>query len=223
MAAIEFDASMGSEYLGSWQLSNFPLGSGSNRIALACMAIENNPAVTHNGVTFNSVSMTQIGSTLTYDYNNISWWYLLEANLPAAGNYNVVFSPSAGTEGQMFVLSLKNVKQGPPEAIVTQSGDTGPYFSTDITTLTDGAWVVDGIHCSTVETFTADAGQVEREDEPDGSSGGAISTKLVASAGLTTIGQTLSSTTGRIVHSLFALAPVPEAQNLRRTIVMQGV
>jgi len=107
-------------------------------------------------------------------------------------------------------ISLLNVAQQAPEAVTANSNSGLASISTNITTLTDGAWVVDVVGCGNMGSFTTTtSGMVERYGEENTTSvSSAGSTKPVASAGSTTMSWDHSNA-NRLTHSLAAFAPAP--------------
>jgi len=168
------------------------------------------PSVT--GITYNGQPLTHIDSGQVISGSGCGGraelWYLLEANLPSAGPYNVVVSTS-GTFDELAAgaISLENVAQQAPEASNSSSNDAQTTISTNITTLTDSAWLVDVVHSGN-ETgdFVPNGGQTGRYQQVSGSSTGAGSTKLIATAGATSAGWT-SAGANRLAHVVAAFAP----------------
>jgi hypothetical protein len=203
----------------SWSTSasfSHTIGSGSNRILVVGVAIEDcddYPSVT--GITYNGQSLTHIDSGQVISGNGCGGraelWYLLEAALPSAGGYSVVVSTS-GTFDELVAgaISLENVAQQAPEASNSNSNDALTAISTNITTLTDGAWLVDVVHSGN-ETgdFVPNGGQTERYQQISGSSTGAGSTNEVLTAGSTSAGWT-SVGANRLAHVVAAFAPGAE-------------
>jgi len=190
------------------------IGNGSNRILVVTASIEHcdpYPAVT--GITYNGQALAKADSAQVISSNlcagRAELWYILEANLPAAGAYNVVISLS-GSPDQLLAgaLSLENVAQQAPEASNTSTNESTNYISANITTLTDGAWLIDSVHCGNDGSYSPDGGQSEQYDITGAgyTSRHAVSTKEVASAGATTMGQTHSSS-NRQAYVAAAFAP----------------
>ncbi len=199
----------------SWQHT---IGCERSRMLVVGVAVEdgNLADVTVDTVTYNGVALTKATSavTVTTWEMNVEIWYMLEADLPDAGTYTVEVT----TDGQTYnktggAISLYNVLQTAPEATNTQISNVGQTtFNTSITTVTDGAWVIDVIGSGAPSTtFTTNqTGQVEQYDsgtEPDNSTG-AGSTKHVATAGSTTMGWNITGS-NRLAHALAAFAPDP--------------
>jgi hypothetical protein len=99
------------------------------------------------------------------------------------------------------------VEQQDREAVATNSNVGQDTISTNITTQTDNAWVVDVVGCGDSGSFlTLTSGMTERFDVNSDSSAAAGSTKPVESAQETTMSWTLSGA-NRLAHSVAAFAP----------------
>jgi hypothetical protein len=142
-------------------------------------------------------------------------WYLPEAGLPAAGTYNVEITTSGYTSKSVGAISMEGVAQQAPEASNTNTNVGPDYISTSITTLTDGAWVVDVVENGNPNSFTPDGGQTERYDQTASSSDGAASTKEMATAGATSMGW--SANANRLAHVVAAFAPAALATSCSST------
>ncbi|MCA9400127.1 MAG: VCBS repeat-containing protein, partial [Candidatus Omnitrophica bacterium] len=166
------------------------VGTGSNRILIVSFAAKEFtsavPEVT--SMTFNSLPLTRIAreTNTTSAKTDSEMWYLLN---PPSGNYQLQINLSGEIDGLTFgVISLNNVKQQSYEDVATSSG-TGNAPSVSLTTITDGAWVVDSLaHRGYTTTTNASSGQTEFykiKNSPDVQGGGSY--KEVAIAGSTTI------------------------------------
>jgi hypothetical protein len=199
------------------------LGSGNNRIVVVGVGSENGGSFT--GVTFDGVAMTLApGSERGIDGNITAIFYMLEAELaglPSPGpSYAVVVTTASGGNICGGAVSLENVIQAPPEAVATAAigSNDNDYLSCDITTLTNGACVIDVIDSGNTVTFTADnpastttplpTTQYELFDEMASSSAAAGSIRIVPTAGTVTNGWT-SSNRKRRSMSMAAFAPIP--------------
>jgi hypothetical protein len=177
------------------------------------VSIENDPtgpavsSITYNGQTLTEIDSVEVSSSGTM--GRVELWYLLEADLPGSGSYNVVVTLSQATnELTAGAISLTDVAQQAPEASNTNSNVGQDTISSNITTLTDGAWLVDVVHCGEESGgFAANGGQSERYDRVTGSSEGAGSTKPVAGAGATSAGWTFNTGANRLAHVVAAFAP----------------
>lgn len=221
--AIIYDASTAGGSIntsGSTITFSHTVGSGSNRILLVGVGIEDNPtarsvgSVTYNGV---ALSLTRAdGITEATVGARTEIWHLLEATMPAAGSYNVVVTMATAISANDSVIaaatSFSGVKQLAPIANGSVSAVDSSTFSTGITTANDGSYVYDVILGNTNNTWTATAvGQIERTDQQAGGglSTSGTSTKPVTTAGATTMDWTASGTQGRYSHSVAAISPEP--------------
>jgi len=215
---MAFDSASSSsvQYSNSLTFSH-TIGNGSNRILVVTASIENcDPYPVVTGITYNGQALTKADSAQVISSNlcagRAELWYLLEANLPTAGAYNVVISLSGSPDELLAgALSLENVAQQAPEAGNTNTNESTNYISVNVNTLTDGAWLVDSVHSGNDGSYTPDGGQTEHYDITGAgyTSRHAASTKEVPSAGATTMGQTHSGANRQAyVASAFAPANV---------------
>lgn len=164
------------------------LGGEASRIVIACTvntgASGYSPTPTFNGTTMTLAhSHNYLGSYYAYIY------YLLEASLPSAGTYTFSADPAGSPRGGLWCMYIYGAKQQAPEATAQGSG-TSNNFSTNITTASNGAWVIDALLSADQSTgWTPSAGQTERADFLDSTSTSQFgSTKFVSSAGATSLG-----------------------------------
>lgn len=182
------------------------LGSGANRAVVGFVSLHTSALTT---VRFNGVAMTlakQKFSGGTPDMRTYIY-YMLDADLPAAGTYNFAVDPEVAGRGGIYCLSLFGVKQDVPDATGEGASTTSvSSWANSITTVTPGAWIFD-CNCANDRTFTPTSPQTERFDFVDSTiSGHAGSSKEQASAGATTMGQTPSSATA-YAQAIAAFAP----------------
>jgi len=132
-------------------------------------------------------------------------FYMLENDLPAAGNYRLEINFSGNVNMRCGgVVTLSGVDQQPPCAVATSSTQDSNSISTDITVQTNGAWVVDVVGCSSEGVLTADNGQITKFNIDENNIAIAGSIKPVISAGPATIGWKLSNNNCAMVHSAAA-------------------
>jgi len=220
-ADIAFDAASSANDADIASLSwSHTLGSGADRLLVVGLASEDNNTgdLVVSSVTYDGVAMALIpGSSVE---SNTGWrikadlYYMLDANLPAAGTYTVAvtYSGSISRIGA-GAISLANVAQQAAEAVNTSANAAPVSIATNVTTLTDGAWLVDVVGSGNPDSFTATAsGQVERYDEYTGGSTTAGSTKPVAAAGAATMSWDYDGgDSNRMAHSVAAFAPASAA------------
>jgi hypothetical protein len=136
----------------SWSLTfSATVSAGNNKVLIVGVSSEgtnsSSETMTHTGVTFGGVALTQVGST--YQYNTsipndyLSYWYLLN---PTSQTANIVVTGTKSASTTAYIRAgttvLQGVKQQAPEAYDTAKGN-GTALSVSITTLTDSAWIVD--------------------------------------------------------------------------------
>lgn len=138
------------------------VGAGSNRISIVGVGLEDSatcPTVT--GITFNTTeNFTQIDTHLfASDANRIDLWYLLNPTVTTA---NIVITVSDTTDDlNGGAITIDGAKQQAPEA--DNKGTGAGDSSLVITTLTNGAWIIDIVaDASSGTTFTPASGQTER-------------------------------------------------------------
>jgi len=218
--SISFDAY--STATAAWSSSvsfSHTIGSGSNRLLVVGISIEHSASgPTVGSITYNGQPLTKIDSRgITSDYyGRAELWYMLESGLPSAGTYNIVVNtPSSPEELIAGAISLNGVAQQAPEAKAESSADYVDTISSSITTLTDGAWLVDAVHSGMEYGYTPNSGQTERYDRAGGANTSrlACSTKELAVAGSTTMGWTQSGA-NRQAHEVAAFAPAPAGSPL---------
>jgi hypothetical protein len=190
--------------------------SGNNRLVIVGVCGESNKDTDSvvTSATYNGVAGTQIGTVVSPDPGTVraTLYYWLDADLPAsAGTYTVTVSTVKSDETGCVCSSYTGVKQQAAEATNSAESETGrASFSTNITTLSANALVYD-----TASVFlSAGSGaptspQVERMDGNNNVLTALASDKIVASAGSTSMGWTLSGTDVRDAHFLAAFAPAP--------------
>jgi len=219
---ITFDSSSSGAVQNTNSLTfSHSIGGSANRILIVTVSIENcgsTPTVT--GITYNGKALTHAVSVDLTSGNDCrgrsELWYLLESDLPSAGSYDVVVTASASTEEIIAgAISLNDVAQQAPEASSTSSNESTDAISVNITTLTDGSWLVDSVHSGNSGSYTPDAGQTERYDLQGvgTTSTHAASTKEVTTAGSTTMGETYASGANRQTYVAAAFATTTLAES----------
>lgn len=217
-AAITYDAvsSAATGAAGTTLSWSHTLGAGFFRLVTVGVAVEDasNTDCVVTGVTFNGVAMTQANSTnvlSTSVYLCVSLWYILEANLPAAGTYVIgVTTAAASDDITAEATSLAGVKQVAPQATTTNSCTTcSNALSTSITTALPDEWIVDAIGCGNTGTYTATGtNQTARASVGALSSGSAVATTVTTAAGLQTVSWTHSAA-NRMADVLASFIPEP--------------
>jgi len=191
------------------------LGGGDNRVLVVALAAEDDSEsdLAIANVKYNNVEMNIVpGSNVivgTGTKVKTVLYYLLEADLPEPGYHTVAVTYAGGDVAQRLggSISRANVAQQAPEAVVTNSNTGQDTISTNITTVTADAWVVDVVACDAEGSFsTTTGGMTERWDVSgdDAGSTAAGATKSPASAGLTTMSWSYSSGADMLAHSIAA-------------------
>ncbi|MEQ1897986.1 MAG: hypothetical protein ABL971_11435 [Vicinamibacterales bacterium] len=222
-AGIAFDASSGlrESALNASSLT-YPVTVGSgltDRIVVVLVPAYASTNVSVSLITYGGVPLTRVrrdanGVQLAYS----EAWYLLA---PAAGLHNVVVTMTGpvGSENAIYsgALSFSGVDQTTPidaHAGSVVTGSHGAHGDT-ITTVTAGAWVVDGVATrnppaaggNQTQRWSGGAAHLERSG---GSTRGPIAT-----AGATAMNWTWATSGGASAHSVVALKPssagVPDA------------
>ena len=214
---IEFDAASSDADSSAGTTLNWShtLGSGSNRILIVAAVCED--AIAKNqvisSVKYNGVNMTKVlASSKSWGYIKADLYYMLDADLPSSpGSYivSVTYNDIVVTHAG-GAISLKNVKQQVPETVVTNSLASATAISTEINTLSSGAWIVDVVGHSRSGSFSSST-SAERWDQSSGNHTGAGSTTLAALGGPAAVGWDFSGSNGTIIHSLAAFAPAQTA------------
>ena len=234
-AAISFDAaSSGSAGAGATCSWSHAVGSGSNRMLVVGVASESGTSTNSlvTGVTYGAQTMTRVtgsrASTLASStYNATELFYLPAPNVGTA-TITVTFSPNLVNGANCGAVSLTGVKQHAPEAVAIAQGTSGSSYSLAVTTVTNGAWLVDVVNNGTGNaSFTpTGTGMIERWDNnAGGQMVGAGATREVATAGTVTDTWTTGGTS-RMAQSIaaFAAAPVvPEANMLAFEVETDGM
>ena len=173
---------------------NHTVTTEGDRVLVVAFSLRNfgssDPAPEVNSVTYGGQSLTRIAreNNIISSYKMTSeMWYLLS---PASGTHAIQAVFPGVVEGVAAgAISLYGVKQQAPEAVASASNYSN-YASTSLTTLTDGAWVLDSLaeHYYN-SSVSADAGQTEFYQEVNKSDNfGSGSYKAVSTAGDTTSG-----------------------------------
>ena len=119
----------------------------------------------------------------------------------------VVTLPGSVREIDAGSVTLSGVSSGLPEAIATNTNTSSSAITTNITTLSNNALLLDVVGSGNGGSFTAGGGQSEQWDQSNFSATGASSTQTIATAGGASMTQTHSTTSNRNSHAVIALAP----------------
>ena len=167
-----------------------------------------------SSIKYNDINMDMVEGASQSVYSSTMYvktelYYLLDEDLPSPGTYNIVVTYNGNvSERNGGAISLANVEQQAAEAVVTNSNTDTNTISTNITTHTNGAWVVDVVGCDNSGTFTTTAeDMVWRWHETPSGASGAGSTRLVESAEETTMSW-IHPGANQLAHSVAAFAPI---------------
>lgn len=162
--------------------------TGSNLILLVAHS-SSDPADTISGITYNGVALTKAKEQVNTGANISSLWYLVA---PATGANTIeVTSNNSVTNVNGMALSLTGVDQTTPidAAGVGNQADAADSISVSITTVTDGAWVVDAVTKElSANSMVVASGQTQRVLLDGTAVDSGMSTKEVATAGATSVG-----------------------------------
>jgi hypothetical protein len=162
--AIAFNATSQNRTLASSSNTVSHTCTGSDRLLLTFIECQNGDLIT--GVTYNGVSMTQLGKNNISAFGFYNYIYYLVA--PATGANNIVVSASGSCTIIQLSESLTGVNQTTPidaSNLINQTSSlANPTGS--VTTLTDNAWVVGSCRISSFKP-TVSAGTTERNISSD--------------------------------------------------------
>ncbi|MHC4265160.1 MAG: SGNH/GDSL hydrolase family protein [Planctomycetota bacterium] len=216
---IEFDAAgFASDSIEDNYFSfSHTIGSGCDRLLVVALASEDNSAddlvinsVTYDGIDMNSVVDSNQSIYSSNMYMNTELYYLLDKNLPSPGSHDVAVTYKGNIIAKCGgTISLENVAQKAAEVVDTNSNTDANSISTNIITLTDGAWIVDVVGSGNQGSFSVNApNMIERFDVNGDSSSVAGGTKLVGFSGQTAVSWIFDSSANRLAHSVAAFPPV---------------
>ncbi len=222
-AAVEHEATSSSAVntnsVLTWNHTVGGLAGRTNRMLVVGISTERGTTVAHASaatVTYGAQSMTRVAGSIvtsgTTQHVSTELWYLPN---PAEGSSAITVTFADSQSGGIMggAVSLAGVVQGAPEAVAALGGtDTGTAYSLGITTVTNGAWLVDiAGNASSTNDFAPAATMAERWDQKlvnSASMSQAGATRLVVPQGAVT--DTWTSTVGnRKSHSIAAFAPAP--------------
>jgi hypothetical protein len=216
-AQIQFDAasSTTSSTSGTTLTWSHTVANQSNRILIVGVQSEGTSSIQASSVTYGGVALTKVTqaeATSSGYYQDVSQWYL---TAPAVGTANVVVTwGSSVTTRTAGAIGLYGVAQQAPEANASSFSNSGAT-TTNITTLTNGAWVVDMFGSGQDQGNLAPrSGQTQRFIQASGSTtSGGGSTKSVATAGATSVTwtQTGINRSAQVAASFapYGVAPLP--------------
>ncbi|MGA2351194.1 MAG: Ig-like domain-containing protein [Terracidiphilus sp.] len=215
--AVSKASSTGASSILSWFHT---LGAGPSRAVIIAVGTADStaPSIDANAaassVLFNGVYATPIPGSLYYGgstgMEQMQLFYLTDAELPAAAGTYPIQVNLVGSVGGISggAVSLFGVNQGPPEAVVTNrvtSGCDPCTLTTNITTLTNNAWLVDGVEISKLVTPTVGSSQTLQWTTEAAVGVAGSSTEPVPTAGAASV--TWTAAVNRIIESVASFPP----------------
>lgn len=140
--AIAFGAVYGTDYFVGTSGTKAFTTSGSDRILMVMFDNEGGPD-DFTGVTYNGVSMTEIGVRVQEGTTGrYSHTYALVN--PASGTHDVVISRSSGNQVNYCIISYTGVNQSALPSVYTTHQFAAPIgtATTNLTTTVDNSWTV---------------------------------------------------------------------------------
>jgi hypothetical protein len=234
---IAFDAAVGNTYkynganVGPTITWNHRVGLGPDRMLIVQVGATS-PVLSHvvaRGVTYNGKPLTlakqqsESNSSTSADYISVGQWYLLDKDLPNDSLPHAVVATFAdSTTGEAGgSISLKYVKQAPPEVVVSDSGVTN-NLTAHITTLSNHAWLINTAVNGYSGGFFLGHNQEIRYQIDNGHFDVLGDTKEVASASADSM-QAFHHIIIRMAQVVMAVAPIPPSDaNARVRVYLQG-
>jgi hypothetical protein len=123
------------------------LTSGSGRYVVVSVIAEDNEEVSGadtlpTGVTFNGTAMTaSVTSTVNDAVNSsVSYWYMLETDLPVSGSYDIVATWSSAMDTTaLSAMEIVGAAQSAPASTQNTSGNPSSYGKTSLSTTVSSA------------------------------------------------------------------------------------
>ena len=221
-----------SQQSGGTSSISFPhnLSSNSNRAVVVGVSIEANGnvgrtiSITYGGVVMHpipdSFALIKPGSYAM----STELFYLLEAELPNSGNQAILISHD-GSDVNAGALQLNGVKQAAPDAAATSAVSSPSTISTNITTLSNNALLLDvigGGHPEGRASLQPATDQTTYWGSSAPSSQGHGSTRQVGAAGSYNQ-QWSASSLNRAAHSVVAFAPAASGSPVNQPPVLNAI
>lgn len=193
------------------------LGTGKNRVLVVGLAAEDGilADLVISSVTFNGAAMHPVPNSTAIAGSSTRMqtvlYYMLENELPTAGTYTVEAVYAGEVSDRIGgAVSLKNVDQAVPAVAATNANLSSRTIATSVTTLIDGAWIVDMVGCGNGGSFAAlESGRAELFDcDAAASSSSAGAVTPAGLAGTKTLSWRHSDAAApRLTHSLAVFSP----------------
>ena len=210
-AASDESSSSSSSFVGDSLTFSHAVGNNLDRLLVVGAQGEDTSSSDCDvtSVAYNSIPLTKIDDALagTSTRQCVSLWYLLA---PPTGDHDIIITWAGDVSHRSGgAISAYNVKQQAPEASNTSSENSGNDISTSVTTTTNGAWLFDTVGAGSQgedDFETTQSGQQVRYTTETDSSSAAGSTKLVPTAGSSSMGWEHDNPS-RLAHVVAAFAP----------------
>lgn len=137
---------------------NHTIGSGSDRLLVVCASVEDNPGPRTCTCTYNTVSMTLVATTTVGagPRNQIYYFELWEANLPASGTYQIKVTldaaPTSGLVGG--AMSFANVDQSGNQATGSNTNLATDAIAVTFTPKNIDSWIVSTVCDGNLGSYT---------------------------------------------------------------------
>ncbi len=193
--------------------------SGSDTLLLVFAYGRSSSVNFDGGCTYNGVPMVQeYGAT-----QQSLGLYVFSLIAPADGIHDVVLSASFSTQIALHVISLNGADQADAVEVVQNANGAANSPTLSITTLTDGAWAIDGFLHESGTVHTKGAGQtlINVTSEPGGSWDTGSSYEPKASAGAVTMDWTGNS--DKWHQAAVSVKPVVGVVEKTKTFTIDGV
>lgn len=143
------------------QSGSYTIGGGSNRLLIIGAFNESGTAPTIDSATFNGVSATAVGAQVENpsDSHHLRMFYLLEADLPAAGSYTAAWAGTNTSDEGIGATSYSGVAQTAPDDVQSNSSDAAGDSTLNFTGTSLGGLGVDAVLCNGARTFTEGTNQ----------------------------------------------------------------
>jgi methionine-rich copper-binding protein CopC len=207
------------------------IGSGTSRILIVSAGGEETGPVTNLPIADVTYAGKPLSQAVAKDVSGnepgigqqsdrIELWYILDKDLPAAGTYTVqvTFLAQVDAAGGASI-SLKNAKQGPPEATAGASTGLSDTLSTYLTVPSDNSWLISSAIVGYAGRFAPVDSQAEKFQLDLNTAVMVGSTKQVTVAGPNSM-QVYHPLVHRIAQAVISLAPAPIV--VRPKVFLQG-
>ncbi len=138
--ALAFDAYVGNDFGNTSSQTLSHTCTGSNRFLLVGIGHNGDSSDLVTGVTYNSVSMTRVGTDLATGSFRVYLYYLIN---PASGTHDVVVSMSAASFTKVAATSYTGALQsGQPDSSGSNHASAATTMTTSTTVVAANSWVV---------------------------------------------------------------------------------